>query len=215
MGGAGVVNPSTGEMHFYNTEGPEGVSGGGEISSDRNAIERDALNRDMERAAMERAAMAEAENARYGKYGSVDPNRVAAGTAYGIDAGARTHGLSDFLTGFKAAPVGLGGRVVAGLGSLAMGSPGSSAVNGGGWGNDIAEVGYGIGGPSSQSSQSRAGGESGGTGGMSSLRPVASVSASAPVPSEPVYTPFIPIQDWMNLSIEDRQKAMAEFWARF
>jgi hypothetical protein len=61
-------------------------------------------------------------------------NAVASGTAYGIDAGARTHSWKDTLKGFLGLGTVKGVRGVKGAAlNYAIGQKGSPQINGGGW----------------------------------------------------------------------------------
>ena len=198
-GGAGKMNPVTGEMHFYQEEGSGNdggntgdggnFGGGGGRQDPRNfgdtPGERQAWgDRNIDRAT-ERAA-------RFAPQGSVDPEAVAAGSAYGIDAGERKHTLDQFLQGFKFGPGGFITKAMAGGIRAAIGSAGSPVVNGGGWG-DLGSSGQE---PSSIT------------------RDPGAVVANDPNRGS-IYQPRIPVEQWMNLQPDQRQAVMGRFWQQF
>ena len=150
LGGSGRIDPVTGLPHFDvgNAEGgadgngygggDEGgsESGGGGWGSGRTSDTGTSNDRSHDVG----SSSGNRENdvsPNMRSYGAVDPNAVDAGTAYGIDAGDRVHGWKAFKTGMTiGAPAGLAGKIAGGLAGLAVGSAGSPAANGGGWGTN-------------------------------------------------------------------------------
>lgn len=152
LGGSGSIDPVTGLPHYYQdrgdgTDGHQGAgdndaggadgtgsnsggygegSGGRSHQNDYNSTREAIANANYSDANAERASHFSTE-------GSVDPDAVASGTAYGIDAGPRTHSWSNFWNGVKKTPGGVAARVGGGVLGAIVGSPGSPQVNGGGW----------------------------------------------------------------------------------
>jgi len=154
LGGSGRIDPITGLPHFDKSgaeaehEGESGDGGGGWGGGDDGGDEggddsggsyggrsrQNDYNSTREAIANANYSDANAERAsHFSTEGSVDPDAVASGTAYGINAGPRTHSWSNFWNGVKKTPGGVAARVGGGILGAVVGSPGSSQVNGGGW----------------------------------------------------------------------------------
>ena len=239
QGGAGVLGPD-GLMHYYQdrgdgTDGHQGagdndaggadgtgeggVGGNGEGSGGRSRQNdyngrQDAIdNANYNDVNAERAA-------RFAGAGSVDPDAVNAGLAYGIDEGDRTHSWANFRQGFKAAQAGgPTAGVIGGAIRAAIGDPGSPEVNGGGWGNL---------GPSGQSPSGLGGGgqmvdgNNGGNGLGGSQIALGQVQAgtaagqtSTTTGTTAAYQARVPVELWSTLDPDARAKAMQEFWKQF
>lgn len=115
-------------------------------------------------------------------FGTVDPSKVAAGTAYGVDAEKHTKlGLLAGLKAFLAGTLFSGGNVAAGVAAGVKATVAttrtvetSAAMNGGGWGANVTDAEgptYSGGGPSSGGSTVSSGGSI--FGGNSSSEPPA------------------------------------------
>jgi hypothetical protein len=205
MGGSGRIDPETGAMHFdagglrgdahagnasggYDHE-TRGGNGGWDDTASQNFIDpgEQGITANQVNQLDPNAARA----ARFGAQGSVDPNAVNAGTAYGINEGPRTHTLANFVQGFKAVPFGPMGRTLAGLGRFAVGDAGTPAVNGGGW-SGLGDSGQA---PMNAPGEAQPGIDE--------------------TPDSVGYQPRIPVNQWANMPAQDRHEAMNQFWHKF
>ena len=236
-GGAGKVNPATGRMSFYNErgDGTDGAHGGGSDDSggpsgtgntggngegSGGRSRQHDYNSTKEAIEAGRAAGYHDPNAdragRFAAAGSVDPAAVEAGTAYGIDAGARTHSWDNFKQGFKFTPGGFFGRLAGGAVRAAIGDPGSPEVNGGGW------TGLGPSGqspftsprdPGQLASDEGSGGDRRMTSPYGQPQQVASLSTpSQGTTPASAYRARIPVELWSTLDPQARAEAMKQFW---
>lgn len=230
-GGAGVMGPD-GLMHYYQdrgdgTDGHQGAgdndaggadgtgsnsggngegSGGRSRQNDYNGRQEAIDNANYHDVNADRAS-------RFSQEGSVDPNALEDGTAYGIDQGARTHSWNNFIQGFKATPGGIVGRLIGGGSRAAIGDVGTPAVNGGGW------AGLGSSGQGNYGNPGNLG-EGGNGNGSNGTQIANQIGTAAGQPTQTatqstVYQSRVPVELWAELDPEKRAEAMAQFWSQF